>query len=70
MTMITTPLQKPSGNDSFSPLFRLGNRVQYVLLWVLGPARLSHALDPREQLNREYERRRDLDERWRARSGR
>ncbi|WP_029090021.1 hypothetical protein [Brevibacterium album] len=48
------------GREGFGPLFRLGNRLQYLLLWVFGPARLSHAQDPREQLTREYRRRKEL----------
>ncbi|MVA76496.1 hypothetical protein GC722_10740 [Auraticoccus sp. F435] len=52
--------------DSFSLWYRLDHHVTYALLQVAGPPRMDSARDPREQMKREYERRKALHEQRRA----
>ena len=57
-------MDKPTGNDSFGWGFRLGNRILWLLLHVVGPAQGSSSSDPQLRTPREYERRRELHRRW------
>ena len=59
-------MDKPHGKDSFSLLYRMGFRINYALLQVMGPAALSPESDPRLRAKREYERRRELHRDWKA----
>ena len=59
-------MDKPSGNDSFSLLYRVGFRINYTLLHVMGPPSLSPENDPRHRAKKEYDRRRELHESWKA----
>ncbi|MBV2366894.1 hypothetical protein ACFONH_26370 [Streptomonospora nanhaiensis] len=59
-------MEKPSGNDSFSLLYRVGFRINYALLHVMGPAALTPETDPLLRTKKEYERRRDLHLAWKA----
>ena len=59
-------MDKPQGKDSFSLLYRMGFRINYALLQVMGPAALSPETDPRVRAKKEYERRRALHREWRA----
>lgn len=66
MTPADQPMQKPTGDDRFGPAFRFWNRFEYGLLHVIGPPRLTEAMDPRAKLKREYERRKGLHQQWKA----
>jgi hypothetical protein len=59
-------MDKPRGKDSFSWFYRVGFRINYILLHIMGPASLSAEADPRRREKREYERRRDLHRAWKA----
>nr|WP_017588696.1 hypothetical protein [Nocardiopsis ganjiahuensis] len=47
-------------------LYRTGFRINYALLQVMGPAALSPERDPRVRAKKEYERRRELHQAWKA----
>ncbi|MFD6095182.1 hypothetical protein ACFVWN_08765 [Nocardiopsis flavescens] len=59
-------MDKPRGDDSFSLLYRVGFRINYALLHVMGPAALSPEADPAQRAKKEYERRRELHRAWKA----
>lgn len=59
-------MDKPRGKDSFSLLYRTGFHINYALLQVMGPAALSPERDPRLRAKREYERRREVHQEWKA----
>ncbi|WP_349826689.1 hypothetical protein [Brevibacterium litoralis] len=59
-------MKKPRGKDSFSMLYRIGHKVELVLLSVMGPSTYPAATDPRERSKREYARRKELHEAWKA----
>lgn len=56
-------MDRPTGHDSFGWGFRLGNRILWLLLHVVGPAQGSSSSDPQLRTQREYERRRELHRR-------
>ncbi|MFC6004342.1 hypothetical protein ACFPZ0_22750 [Streptomonospora nanhaiensis] len=47
-------------------LYRVGFRINYALLHVMGPAALTPETDPLLRTKKEYERRRDLHLAWKA----
>jgi hypothetical protein len=59
-------MDKPTGKDSFSWLYRTGYRVNIAMLHVMGPATQSPETDPLRREKREYERRRELHQVWKA----
>jgi hypothetical protein len=59
-------MDKPSGPDSFSLLYRAGFRINYALLHVMGPAALTPEADPLHRAKKEYDRRRALHREWKA----
>lgn len=61
-----TPMTKPKGDDGFGPGYRFFFRFQYALLHVIGPPRLTASMDPRTKLKQDYDRRRALNEQWKA----
>ncbi|WP_017606839.1 hypothetical protein [Nocardiopsis alkaliphila] len=59
-------MDQPRGKDSFSLPYRMGFRINYALLHVMGPAYLAPEADPRLRAKKEYERRRALHREWKA----
>ncbi len=57
-------VDKPRGRDGFSWLYRVGFRIEYGLMHVMGPPALDPGRDPRHQMKRDHERRRELRRRW------
>ncbi|GAA4283717.1 hypothetical protein GCM10022261_12480 [Brevibacterium daeguense] len=57
-------MDKPRGQDSFGWAYKVGFWFQYIIVHIVGPATTNDNRDPRVQLKREYERRRQLHENW------
>lgn len=61
-----SPMQKPRGEDGFGLFYRFFFRFQYTLLHVIGPPRLTASMDPRTRMKKDYERRKELRQQWKA----